>query len=206
MNETAEVASSLPAILLLSFWWVFLSALEILSRAKEHEGAAVEAPQPKPGAGAAAKPGRFPELLDLDPTFNADTFLEGARRAYEAVLQAYAQGDLDALRPLLSSEVLEAFADALAGRSERRETLEFTLIGIETAEIEDVEIGQDTVEIAVAFRAYIVGAERSHTGEVIDGDPAAVQTTADLWTFSRALAAAEGGWMLVATDEAQGLA
>jgi len=35
MNEAADVANSIPAIILLSLWWAFLSTLELLYRPRE---------------------------------------------------------------------------------------------------------------------------------------------------------------------------
>src|SRR5437868_1229378 len=41
----------------------------------------------------------------VDPGFTPDGFLEGARAAYEMIVAAFAGGDTQALRPLLSDAV-----------------------------------------------------------------------------------------------------
>lgn len=194
MNEAADAASNVSAIVLLSLWWAFLSALDLLSTQRGSTPA-------RPAAAAEDPDPRFAALRRLDPGFDAATFLKGARRAYEAVLQAYALADLQTLRTLLAPDVLAAFAEACAGRGERRETLELTVVGIDSAEIADIEITAGTIEITVRFRAEIVSAERSATGDVIAGDPAAVRGTADLWTFSRPVPSDGAAWVVVATDE-----
>jgi predicted lipid-binding transport protein (Tim44 family) len=200
MNETADVASNLPAIILLSFWWAFLSTLDLLSRPRE--SGTTKPPGLLATGGSvreAAEDRPFPEIRKLDPEFNAEAFLDGARRAYEAVLQAYALGDFETLRPLLSSEVLQTFAEVCAARAERQETLELAFIGIQAAEITSVEVSPDTIEISVLFRAQIVRSERTASGGLIQGDPAAVVLAGDLWTFSRF----DGNeWVIVATDDA----
>ena len=41
-------------------------------------------------------------LKAREPNFDPHRFLEGARQAYETIVRAYAKGDRDALRPLLT--------------------------------------------------------------------------------------------------------
>ena len=118
------------------------------------------------------------------------------------MLNAYAVCDLETLRKLLSTEVFEVFAAACAERQDRRETLDLTFIGIESAEIVGAEALPGKVEITVLFRAQTVFAERTDEGDLLSGDPSAVTTTADLWTFSRPVPANDGTWLLVATDQA----
>lgn len=202
MNETADIANNIPAIVLLSMWWAFLSTLDMLLTPREPDKADRIAAKPADGDEQATPddPG-LREFRKLDPEFNAETFLRGAERAYETVLQAYAAGDLATLRPLLSTEVLETFAEACAERIARQETLELTFIGIESAEIVGAATTAEAMEITVLLRAHVVSAELSATGDVLRGDPVAVMITTDLWTFSRPMPAGGAEWRIVATDE-----
>nr|WP_273033153.1 Tim44/TimA family putative adaptor protein [Pseudaminobacter soli] len=154
------------------------------------------------GGAAVSQDSRMSEICRLDPEFSQDAFLSGAGRAFEAVLNAYARCDLEALRKLLSMEVFQVFAAACAKRQESRETLDLTFIGIESAEIVSAEALPGKMEITVLFRAQIVFAERTYKGDLLSGDPSAVTTTADLWTFSRPVPASDRTWLLVATDQA----
>ena len=205
MNETAELANNLPALILISIWWAFLSTLDALFAARYSDKPDQTAAKPLDDeAPCAEEEAGFAELRELDPAFNAGNFLKGARRAYETVLHAYAMGDLKTLRPLLSDEVLEAFADACAGRRERRETLELTVIGVESAEIVCADLTPDAMEITVLFRTQIVSAERAADGRVIGGDPVAIAVSSDLWTFSRPVPVDSNAWVIIATDEMVG--
>jgi len=199
MSETVDVVSELPVIILFAFWWALLSMLEFLSA----QGPAAGGPKaaPKTGVAPTGDGDAFPELREADPRFSNADFLQGACRAYEEILRAYALCDVKALRPLLSAEVLRAFAEAFAARAAREETLELTFVGIEAAEIVGVAVRPEAIEIAVLFRAQVIQAERSAAGAVIAGDPAAVATVADMWTFSHRRPAGRGAWVVVATDE-----
>lgn len=201
MSEAADAANNIPALILFSLWWAFLSALDLLFM--PHESGKPGQTAPKPDGDSVSTIGEDSpavELRRLDPTFDTETFLSGARRAYEAVLQAYGRDDLSALRPLLSAEVLQTFADACAARCESHQTLELAFVGIEEAKVANIEITAEAMEITVLFHAQIVSAERSSAGDVISGDPKAVVTTNDLWTFSRSAPFKSDAWIIVATD------
>ncbi len=200
MSEAADIANNIPAVVLFSLWWAFLSALDLLFTPAESEQTD-QAPA-KPPDGSVTDP-RETELRKLDPTFDMENFLGGAKRAYQAVLGAYALGDLKTLRSLLSPEVLKAFADACTVRQQKQETLELTFIGLETVRITGIETASDAIEITMLFRALIVSAERSATGDVISGNPAAVALSADLWTFSRPVPPVGDTWIVVATDDGE---
>lgn len=161
MSEAADAANNIPAIILFSLWWTFLSALDLLlmPRGSEKSGLAVSKPDDDRIA-ATGENSLGAELRRLDPTFDTEAFLSGARRAYETVLQAYAKGDPGALRPLLSAEVWQTFAYACTARCESHETLELAFIGIEAAEVDNIEITAEAMEITVLFHAQIVSVER----------------------------------------------
>jgi len=55
-------------------------------------------------------------LKAREPNFDPHRFLDGARQAYETIVTAYARGDRDALRPLLTDKVLASFEAGMAAR------------------------------------------------------------------------------------------
>ena len=48
-----------------------------------------------------------------EPSFGVGDFLNGARGAYEMILMAFENGDLDQVKPFLSDEVFETFSDVV---------------------------------------------------------------------------------------------
>ena len=203
MHEAADIASSIPAIVILSMWWAFLSTLEMLLHpgdVPDTDSRRTAAPQPEAEAAAAAQDERLADLRAVEPGFDPGAFLRGACGVYETVLDAYASGDSAALEPLLSPEVFAAFGAACAERQARGETLELALVGIDKAEILDVDVLSDRAEVTVLFRTQFVGVVRTDTGEVASGSPVAIQTAADRWTFARPLPGRRADWVIVATD------
>ena len=56
------------------------------------------------------------EIAKADPSFDTGSFLKGATIAYEAIVTAYARGDRETLRNLLSREVLDSFSSVISER------------------------------------------------------------------------------------------
>ncbi|RMD60791.1 MAG: Tim44 domain-containing protein, partial [Alphaproteobacteria bacterium] len=135
-----------------------------------------------------------------DKNFDKDHFLAGARAAFEMVLNAYAAGDTKALRPLLSNDVYENFAGAIAERAKAGHTLETTLVGITEAAIVDAELQNKTAFITVKFVSEQVNVVRDKDGNVVEGDPNQVTRITDIWTFARNTRSRDPNWTLVATQ------
>lgn len=149
---------------------------------------------------------------DMDPAVgkvqNADAghlnvdeeeFLVGARVAFEMILTAFATGDRDTLKALLSKDVFDNFDAAISDREVDGLTVEDTLVGIRSAQIEDtVRDGNDLV-VTVRYVTEQVNVTRDSEGNVVDGDPNKIDTVTDLWSFSRDIRSADPNWTLVAT-------
>ena len=74
MNETAELANNLPAIILISVW-AFLSTLDTLFMPRETNKPDRTAAKPPDDAAAAnGEDTAYAELRELDPAFSAEAF------------------------------------------------------------------------------------------------------------------------------------
>lgn len=134
-----------------------------------------------------------------DPRFLPGEFLEGARMAFEMILDAYAQGDLKTLKSLLSSDVYGGFAQAIEEREKANQTLQETLVGINDATIVEAQLdGRDAV-VTVKFVSEQISALLDSDGTVVEGDPTKVVTVTDYWSFSRSTKSRSPNWMLVGT-------
>ncbi len=78
---------------------------------------------------------RLRAVKRADPEFDVDGFLSGARTAYEMIVISFANSDTDTLKPLLDAKVYKSFADSIGEREARNETLETTLVAMESAEV-----------------------------------------------------------------------
>lgn len=143
------------------------------------------------------------DIRAADPRFVPGEFLEGARMAFEMILNAYAQGDLKTLKQLLSPEVYQGFAQAIEERDQANQTLQETLVGIVEADIVEAELDGRDAMVTVKFVSEQISALLDADGSVIEGDPAKVITATDYWTFSRSVKSRNPNWALVGTGALQ---
>lgn len=138
-------------------------------------------------------------LQAADPSFKPETFLTGARGAFEIIVKAFAAGDTAALQPLLSPDVFAAFSEAIRTRVAAKETHDTKLIAIKAATIEHGAV-EDTVGlVTVKLVSDQVNVTHAADGSVVDGDADKIVEKTDFWTFSRPLRARNPNWTLVAT-------
>ena len=67
--------------------------------------------------------------------FNNDDFINGAKGAYEMIVTNFENGNTKELKPLLEDSVFISFSDVIEKRKQNGEQVEFSFIGIESAEI-----------------------------------------------------------------------
>lgn len=172
-------------------------------RLDENDGSQTAAPAPADTSGLVYEPAAeagLRQLLATDRNFDAGRFMEGAEAAYRMILEAYWKGDRDTLRDLCDDDSYEAFADAVAARESRGETLDNRLMGIDSAKITAVELNRSEARITVRYRADISAVTRDADGKLIAGSMSDASQTDDLWTFRRQIGSNDPNWVL---DEAE---
>ncbi len=121
-------------------------------------------------------------LLDIQLAvreFDTPKFLAGARDAYARIVTAFAKGDRDDLRPLLSPDVYAAFDAGITART----VPPADFVKLADARIVNSALNGRLAEITIAF-----------TAEFSSG------TVTDVWTFERNLDSSDPNWQLVATS------
>jgi predicted lipid-binding transport protein (Tim44 family) len=134
-----------------------------------------------------------------DPSFDEPSFLKGARAAFEIVIKAFAANDTAALEGLLNKDVYGAFFEAIRARQAAKESLQTTLVSIDSATIVETALEGGTALITVKFVSSQINVTRDAGGHVADGNPDKAVEKTDFWTFSRLLRARDPNWILVAT-------
>ena len=141
------------------------------------------------------------QLRMLDPSFDDREFLRGSKSAFAWIVSAFARGDTDELRNLLSPSLLEIFEAAIEQRDAAGETLETTISALKSASIDEVTVEGSIASITVEFVSDQVKVIRNAAGEVIDGDPDRIETLTDIWIFSRDIQSNDLNWQLVDTRD-----
>lgn len=134
-----------------------------------------------------------------DPTFDFDHFLNGAKAAYEMVLQAFAQGDKETLKQLLTRKVYGQFEAAIDARQQKHQQLTIEVENFERIDIDSIDLQDRQVIIAVRFKTSQKRFTANEEG-IISDNPAKISTfVTDIWTFTHHLEAQESTWYLAAT-------
>jgi predicted lipid-binding transport protein (Tim44 family) len=150
-----------------------------------------------PGSPVAAG---FDAIAAVDPSFAPDSFLSGARTAYEMIVGAFAAGDQSTLRRLLAPEVLANFEKAIRDRVAAEQTMTTTLVSIDAASVVEARLTGTVASVAVRFAAKLASVTRDKSGAAVEGSPNDVVDHLDVWTFTRDVAAGDPNWLLAATQ------
>ena len=171
--------------------------------AEETQADAEERIKTYPGVEAAARTGLI-DIARLDPAFDPDTFIRGAKQAYEMIVTAFAEGNRKLLKDLLSRDVYDGFTRAITDRESRAEQVDQSFVGIDKADILESEVKSGIASITVRFVSQLISATRDKAGAIINGDSQRIKEVTDIWTFSRDIssskARANPNWRLIATQ------
>ncbi|CAN1497246.1 Tim44-like domain containing protein [Caulobacteraceae bacterium] len=121
--------------------------------------------------------------------FSSETFLEGAKSAYEMIVTAYGAGDEQTLKDLVDADVFEAYKTSM---DERRTAgaAKIEVIRLSDAKIVDAELDGKIARIDVAF-----------SSDLADGGDG-LRAADEVWTFERAVDARDPNWLLSAVRTA----
>jgi predicted lipid-binding transport protein (Tim44 family) len=150
-------------------------------------------PPPAPAQASLGPPtgagGGVADIIRADPGFEVAHFLAGARKAYEMIVQAFAAGDRDALRSLLTPSVFASYDAAIQSRvASGGKGPE--LVRLKTADLADAELDGVTARVAVRYEAEL--AEGAH----------GLRDTKERWTFERDTTSRDPNWRLAGVAQA----
>jgi predicted lipid-binding transport protein (Tim44 family) len=127
--------------------------------------------------------GGLEAIAAADAQFSPDDFTKGARKAYELIVNAFADGDRDALKTLVDDDVMEVYGAAITER-EKAGTEPMRLARLRQARIVEASVdAANMARIAVSFES-----------ELSDGDN--LRAAKEIWTFKRSLKAQDPNWLL----------
>jgi len=140
-------------------------------------------------------------IARADRTFEALGFLRGAQDAFVMIVEAFARGDRDTLKPLLAESVFMAFAGAITERETTGQKASVEIHAIRKAEIVSARLERRDAFITVRFVADETNVLRDSTDMLLHGNPDRITETIDIWTFVRDTKSREPGWLLIETSD-----
>lgn len=163
------------------------------ARALPGPGPARALPEPASAAGQALF-----RIRQIDPSFDAAGFLDGAEGAFRMIVTSFAAGDRDTLKGLLSPDVFGDFAAAITAREQAGETQRTEVVAFRETTIVEADLRGTVATIGVRFVTDQVNITTGQGGILVAGSEAVVETI-DVWSFARDLNAPDPTWLLVGT-------
>ena len=137
----------------------------------------------------------------VDPTFDVAGFSHGAREAYEMIVMAYENGDVETLEQFLSPEVYRPFAEAIEARRAKGLTVESSFVGIREVSLVDAHYDpkSDEGDITMRFVGELTSVVKDAEDRIVEGDANEIKQQRDVWTFTRHMGADDPNWRLTGT-------
>jgi predicted lipid-binding transport protein (Tim44 family) len=141
------------------------------------------------------------QMKAIDRGFEPGAFLDGAEKAFQMIVHAFAAGDRATLRPLLGDDTWHAFDLAITEREKASHRQTTDIRSIHAITIEAAEQKGPLASITLRIVSDQVNMTETQSGQVIAGTDAVTEIT-DLWTFDRDLSQSNPMWHLVAARSA----
>ncbi|GGX75182.1 hypothetical protein GCM10011309_26740 [Litorimonas cladophorae] len=143
-------------------------------------------------------------ITRLDPSFTIAHFMHGATAAYSMILEAYASGDRDLLKDLLTADTFEIYDEAITAREAADQTQVTDLGRLRKATIKAARVEGSVGHISVIYEADLTSALLDAEGTVIMGDPDVLSSISEVWEFERDLKGRDLNWRLAAVEPSEG--
>ena len=135
----------------------------------------------------------------VDHSFNEKQFLQGAKAAFTMIVQSFAEGDLETLRPLLDDGVFASFESAIKTRLAVGQSLSTRIQALKDADVHAAKVNGTRMLITVQFVSEQINILRDSSGNIVEGDETRAEEIIDTWTFARDGQSTDPNWLLVET-------
>lgn len=165
-----------------------------------HEDMDSELPRNMTIEGAEAKNGLH-AIAGQDRSFDINHFITGAQDAFAMIVEAFAAGDTETLKNLLSEPVYKSFESAIKARESKKQTASTEIHAIRRTEIIDAQIQDKMAFITVRFIADETNVLYDEDKKPISGNPDKISETIDIWTFGRGVRSRSPAWLVYETRD-----
>jgi len=118
--------------------------------------------------------------------FNHSSFLEGARNAFETIINAFNRGDKKTLKPLLTQDVFKSFEEAIDSNNIDSD---YQFYSLNIKNIENVSVEKGQIKICIKFISE----------QFKNNDENTIIKKQDVWTFEKTIKSKNPNWLLSST-------
>ena len=140
------------------------------------------------------------KIKEIDPSFNEEDFLAGAKEAFRMIVSAFNRGKLDEIKNYISHDIWQSFDEVVSERKAKGISSFFELIAFTKAVVKDIKLTGNIASVTVDFESEQESYTSDADGKVLSGSANQVVKVADVWTFTRDLRSKDPNWVLTATQ------
>ncbi|MBN8828395.1 MAG: Tim44/TimA family putative adaptor protein [Sphingobacteriia bacterium] len=136
------------------------------------------------------------KINQIYPNFTESYFINGAKKLFELILKSYVEGDLNAVKQLISTSLTNKLQNEINRRNLFEERLEISLVAIDSIEIMDASIDNNVAFITLKILSEQIINHYDKNGDLTSGNPTLTEQIEDIWKFSKDLSAQGPEWVL----------
>ncbi len=142
------------------------------------------------------------DMKNIEDGWMVSHFVSGAKLAYEEILMAFENGDLEKIKKMTSNEVFLTFKDVIDDRNAKGLKVEATFGGVRDIRIKDVKLNKKSLEsnITMVFKCDISYSIKDKSDKLVEGGPDNIKKQKDVWTFARKMNSDIPNWYLIKTE------
>ena len=143
----------------------------------------------------------FKKIKEFDSDFSVNKFVSGAKVAYEIILMAFENGDIEKLGTLLEKKVLKSFNSVIEKRKKDGFVVDAKFIGMRDIRIIDASFSEKTkiADITLSFKSEFSTVVKDEKGTIIEGHPDEIKKQKDTWVFTKNISEENPIWLLKST-------
>ena len=138
-------------------------------------------------------------IRSVEPDFDIDNFINGAKICFANTLVAFAEGNKQALEQLLVPDTYEVFAETIDNRIQNDESSICEVVDFIKIEVLDAVVNGDILEVEVDFTTDQVTALYDSENRIIQGHPKEIVRMQDDWVFVRRIGDTSPNWYVKET-------
>ena len=123
-------------------------------------------------------------IIEIEENFSEETFLIGAKKAFEIIVSSYKENNIDVADQLLSSKVLNFFREQIQTNNITYDSFQITEL---KASILNIEVTKQMARIKVSFES---------TQKTLIEKKSETLNIQDIWTFEKTLGSTNPNWVL----------
>ena len=143
----------------------------------------------------------FKKMKEFDNDFSVNKFVSGAKMAYEIIIMAFENGDIEKLDTLLEKKVLKRFKSVIEKRKKDGFVVDAKFIGMRDIRIIDASFSEKTkiADITLSFKSELSTVVKDVEGTIVEGHPDEIKKQKDTWIFTKDLSEKSPLWLLKST-------